>query len=80
MQNNEVFQQTFEALESYYKYIKSSKQVYLQYAQLKINIFRSGFPSETIIKWFTDFSQKFNIIFTSSTIPQKTRNRIIEID
>ena len=79
MQNNEVFQQTFEALESYYKYIKSSKQVYLQFAQLKINIFRSGFPSETIIKWFTDFSHKFNIIFTSSTIPQKQEIELLKL-
>ena len=73
MQNNEVFQQTFEALQAYYTYIKSSKQVYLQFAQLKIDIFRSGFPSDTILKWFKDFSQKFNIIFTSSMIPQKQK-------
>jgi hypothetical protein len=73
MQNDEVFQKTFEALQAYYAYIKSSKQVYLQFAQLKIDIFRSGFPSDTILKWFKDFSTKFNIIFTSSMIPQKQK-------
>jgi hypothetical protein len=73
MQNDEVFQKTFEALQAYYSYIKSSKQVYLQFAQLKIDIFRSGFPSDTILKWFKDFSTKFNIIFTSSKIPQKQK-------
>ena len=73
MQNDEVFQKTFEALQAYYAYIKSSKQVYLQFAQLKIDIFRSGFPSDTILKWFKDFSTKFNIIFTSSKIPQKQK-------
>lgn len=73
MQNDDVFQKTFEALQAYYAYIKSSKQVYLQFAQLKIDIFRSGFPSDTILKWFKDFSTKFNIIFTSSKIPQKQK-------
>lgn len=73
MQNDDVFQKTFEALQAYYSYIKSSKQVYLQFAQLKIDIFRSGFPSDTILKWFKDFSTKFNIIFTSSKIPQKQK-------
>jgi hypothetical protein len=79
MQNDDVFQQTFEALESYYTYIKSSKQVYLQYAQLKIDIFRSGFPSDTIIKWFNDFLTKFNIIFNSIRVPQKQNIELLKL-
>lgn len=71
MQNDEIFQKTFEVLESYYTYIKSSKQVYLQFAKLKIDIFRSGFPSETVREWYIDFLKKFNIIFTSYKIPQR---------
>lgn len=79
MQNDEVFQQTFEALESYYTYIKSSKQIYLQYAQLKIDIFRSGFPSDTVIKWFNDFLTKFNIIFNSIRVPQKQNIELLKL-
>ncbi len=79
MQNDEVFQKTFEALEAYYTYIKSSKQVYLQFAQLKIDIFRSGFPSDTILKWFKDFSSEFNIIFTSYKMPQKQNIEITNL-
>ena len=79
MQNDEVFQQTFEALESYYTYIKSSKQVYLQFAQLKIDIFRSGFPSDTIIEWFNDFLTKFNIIFNTIKLQQKQEIELVKL-
>ena len=79
MQNDEVFQQTFEALDSYYKNIRISKQVYMQFAQLKIDIFRSGFPSDTIIKWYNDFTSKFNIIFTSFSIPQKQEIELLKV-
>ena len=79
MQNDDFFQKTFEALEAYYTYIKSSKQVYLQFAQLKIDIFRSGFPSDTILKWFKDFSSEFNIIFSSFKMPQKRDIEILKL-
>lgn len=79
MQNNDFFQKTFEALESYYKYIQISKQVYVTFAQLKLDIFRSGFPSDQIIKWYNDNLSKFNIIFTSYKFPQKEEIEILKM-
>ena len=79
MQNDEVFKQTFEALDSYYKNIRISKQVYMLFAQLKIDIFRSGFPSDTIIEWYNEFTSKFNIIFTSFSIPQKQEIELLKV-
>ena len=48
-------------------------------SQLKIDIFRSGFPSDTIIKWYNDFTSKFNIIFTSFSIPQKQEIELLKV-
>jgi hypothetical protein len=79
MQNNDFFQETFEALESYYTYIKISKQIYLTFAQLKIDIFRSGIPSNQIMKWYTDNLSKFNIIFTSHKFPQKQQIELLKM-
>jgi hypothetical protein len=79
MQNDDFFQETFEALASYYKYIKISKQVYLQFAKLKIDIFRSGFPSDQIIKWNNENLSKFNIIFTSYKFPQKQQIELLKM-
>ncbi len=79
MQNNDFFQQTFEALESYYTYIKISKQIYLTFANLKIDIFRSGIPSDQIMKWYTDNLSKFNIIFTSHKFPQKQQIELLKL-
>jgi hypothetical protein len=79
MQNNDFFQQTFEALESYYTYIKISKQIYLTFANLKIDIFRSGIPSDQIMKWYTDYLSKFNIIFTSHKFPQKQQIELLKL-
>ena len=79
MQNDDFFQETFEALASYYIYIKSSKQIYIQFAQLKIDIFRSGFPSDTIRKWYMDNLSKFNIIFTTHKFPQKQQIELLKM-
>jgi len=79
MQNDDFFHQTFEALASYYTYIQISKQVYLTFAQLKIDIFRSGFPSDQIIKWYNDNLSKFNIIFTSHKFPQKQEIELLKM-
>lgn len=79
MQNDDFFQQTFEALGSYYTYIQISKQVYLTFAELKIQIFRSGFPSDQIIKLYNDYLSKFNIIFTSHKFPQKQQIELLKM-
>jgi hypothetical protein len=79
MQNDDFFQETFEALASYYTYIKSSKQIYITFAELKIEIFRSGFPSDTIRKWYMDNLSKFNIIFTTHKFPQKQQIELLKM-
>jgi len=79
MQNDDFFQQTFEALESYYKYIQISKNIYITFAQLKIDIFRSGFPSDEIIKMYNNNLSKFNIIFTSHKFPQKQEIELLKM-
>ena len=79
MQNDNFFNQTFEALASYYTYIQISKQVYVTFAELKIDIFRSGFPSDEIIKMYNDNLSKFNIIFTSHKFPQKQEIELLKM-
>ena len=79
MQNDNFFNQTFEALASYYTYIQISKQVYVTFAELKIDIFRSGFPSDEIIKMYNDNLSKFNIIFTSYKFPQKQEIELLKM-
>ena len=79
MQNDDFFQQTFEALASYYKYIQISKNIYITFAELKIDIFRSGFPSDQIIKMYNDNLSKFNIIFTSYKFPQKQEIELLKM-
>lgn len=70
-QNDEIFEQTFEALDAYYNFIEGSKQIYRQYTDLKLGIFRSGYPSNEIIKWRDYFLSKFYLIYTTITNPQK---------
>jgi len=79
MQNDEVFEQTFESLDSYYEYIKGSKQIYKQFARLKLAIYRSGYPSKDIIENFNYFMSKFNIIFSTYRIPQKQQIEILKL-
>jgi hypothetical protein len=79
MQNDDFFQQTFEALASYYTYIQISKNIYITFAELKIDIFRSGFPSDEIIKMYNDNLSKFNIIFTSHKFPQKQQIELLKM-
>jgi hypothetical protein len=79
MQNDEVFEQTFESLDGYYDYIKGSKQIYKQFAELKLAIYRSGYPSKDIIENFNYFISKFNIIFSTYRNPQKQEIELLKI-
>ena len=79
MQNDEVFEQTFESLDGYYEYIKGSKQIYKHFAQLKLAIYRSGYPSKDIIENFNYFTSKFNIIFSTYRNPQKQQIEILKL-
>lgn len=66
-QNQEVFKQTFEALDAYYDFIRISKRIYTEYAQQKIDIYRSSYTEKEIKKWYKLFMEKFTTIFTSYT-------------
>ena len=78
-QNDEIFEQTFEALDAYYDYVKGSKQIYKIYAQLKLDIYRSGYPSSNIVKWYNLFLSKFDIIFRSSSNPLKQQIELLKV-
>jgi len=78
-QNDDVFKQTFEALDAYYDFIRNSKRLYTEYAQLKIDIFRSSYTATEIQKWYNLFMEKFRIIFTSYSNPDKQQIEILRV-
>jgi hypothetical protein len=78
-QNEDVFKQTFEALDAYYDFIRNSKRIYKYYAELKIDIFRSSYTAEDIKKWYDLFMDRFKIIFTSYSNPDKQQNEILNV-
>ena len=69
-QNDEIFEQTFESLSSYFDFIKGSKQIYKQYAELKLGIFRSGYPTKDLVENRDFFLSKYSIIHNTFTNPQ----------
>ena len=69
-QNDEIFEQTFESLSAYFDFIKGSKQIYKQYAELKLGIFRSGYPTQDLVKNRDYFLSKYSLIYTTYTNPQ----------
>jgi hypothetical protein len=78
-QNENVFKQTFEALDAYYDFIRNSKTLYKYYAELKIDIFRSSYTAKEIEKWYNIFMDKFKRIFTSYTNPAKQEIEISNV-
>jgi len=79
-QNEEVFKQTFEALDAYYDFIRLSKNIYVNYAQTKIEIFQSSYTAKDIQKWYNIFMDRFRIIFTSySTKPDMQKTEVLKI-
>jgi hypothetical protein len=78
-QNEDVFKQTFEALDAYYDFIRNSKRIYKEYAELKIDIFRSSYTSKDIKKWYDLFMDRFKIIFTSYSNPDKQKIEILKV-
>jgi hypothetical protein len=69
-QNDEIFEQTFEALDAYFDFIKGSKQIYKQYAELKLGIFRSGYPTRDIVENRDYFLSKYSLIYSTFTNPE----------
>jgi hypothetical protein len=78
-QNEDVFKQTFESLDAYYDFIRNSKRIYKEYAQLKIDIFRSSYTAKEIEKWYNLFMDRFKIIFTSYSNPDKQKIEILRV-
>jgi hypothetical protein len=78
-QNEDVFKQTFEALDVYYDFIRNSKKVYKNYIELKLDIFRSSYTAKEIQKWYNLFMDRFKIAFTSYSNPDQQKNEILRI-
>jgi hypothetical protein len=78
-QNEDVFKQTFEALDAYYDFIRNSKNIYKQYMETKLDIFRSSYTAKDINKWYNLFMDRFKIIFTSYSNPDKQQNEILKV-
>ena len=78
-QNEDVFKQTFEALDTYYDFIRNSKKVYKDYIELKLDIFRSSYTAKDIQKWYNLFMDRFKIVFTSYSNPEQQQNEILRI-
>ena len=78
-QNEDVFKQTFEALDAYYDFIRNSKKVYKDYIELKLDIFRSSYTAKDIQKWYNLFMDRFKIVFTSYSNPEQQKNEILSI-
>lgn len=78
-QNEYVFKQTFEALDAYYDFIRISKAIYIQFAQLKIDIFRSSYTAKEIQKYYNLFMDSFKIIFTSYSSPEQQKTEILRV-
>jgi hypothetical protein len=78
-QNEDVFKQTFEALDAYYDFIRNSKSIYKEYVELKIDIFRSSYTAKDIQKWYNLFMDRFKIAFTSYSNPERQKIEIIKV-
>ena len=78
-QNESVFKQTFEALDAYYDFIRNSKNIYKEYIELKLDIFRSSYTAKEINKWYNLFMDRFKIIFTSYSNPDKQKIEILKV-
>jgi len=78
-QNEDVFKQTFEALDAYYDFIRNSKYIYKQYMETKLDIFRSSYTAKDIQKWYNLFMDRFKIAFTSYSNPEQQQNEILKI-
>jgi hypothetical protein len=78
-QNEDVFKQTFEALDAYYDFIRISKVIYNVYAQLKIDIFRSSYTAKEIQDYYNLFMERFKIIFTSYSSPSQQQFEILRV-
>jgi hypothetical protein len=78
-QNEDVFKQTFEALDAYYDFIRNSKNIYKQYIETKLDIFRSSYTAKEINKWYNLFMDRFKIIFTSYSNSGKQQNEILKV-
>jgi hypothetical protein len=78
-QNEGVFKQTFEALDTYYDFIRNSKKVYKDYIELKLDIFRSSYTAKDIQKWYNLFMDRFKIAFTSYANPEQQKYEILRI-
>jgi hypothetical protein len=78
-QNEDVFKQTFEALDAYYDFIRNSKRIYKEYIELKLDIFRSSYTAKDINKWYNLFMDRFKITFTSYSNPEQQKNEILRI-
>lgn len=65
MQNDDIFEASFSALDGYYTGVIESKQIFLQYMDLKIQIFRSGIPTKDILNLKNYIIQNLGLIATS---------------
>ena len=73
-QNEDLLEETAEALEGWYKWVISSKTIYLQYMEMKMAIFTSSIPMKNITDIRDYIFNKLRII--GDTIASSTQKEI----
>jgi len=71
MQNDEILEATSGALAGYYQGISESKSIYLNYMDLKLNIFQAGISSRDVIDLRDHLLNQFGLIGTTMTNQQQ---------
>jgi len=66
-QNNEILRATSLALSGYYQEVSASKSLYLNFMDMKINIFRSGIPAKEVMDLRDYLLNNFNLIANTMT-------------
>jgi len=70
-QNEELLQATGKVLSGFYTGIARSKSLYLNYMEMKVNIFKSGVPAGEVIALRDYLLNQFNLIATTMATPQQ---------
>lgn len=71
MQNDEILEATSGALAGYYQEVSESKSIYINYMDLKINIFMAGLSSRDVVDLRDHLMNQFGLIGTTMSTQQQ---------
>ena len=79
MQNEEIFTSSCKTIAGFYSSLNLSKTTYLNYMQMKIDIFKSGIPSKEILDLKNYLMNNFNLINTTISTPEQKEFECIKL-